>query len=238
MNKLRIKNIPETDRPYEKLEKLGPQALSTSELLAIIIKSGTTKASSLDISKMLLSKKQNGLEGLSYIEWASITELMTYPGIGKVKAIELKACIEIAKRYSIQEKKTEKIVTPLNVYNLLKYEMQDLEVEEIKVVILNTKAFVKSVVTVSKGALNSTCITMKELLVEPIKQMASAIIIVHNHPSGDTTPSKADISLTEKVILSSISFDIEVKDHVIIGKTGYTSIRELNPEIFIKGRKI
>lgn len=238
MNKLRIKNIPEADRPYEKLEKIGAQALSTSELLAIIIKTGTKKESSLDIAKILLSKKKNGLKGIEYIEWASISELMTYSGIGRVKAIELKACIEIAKRYSIKEEKTVKIISPKNVYDLLSYEMQNLEVEEIKIVILNTKAYVKSVVTISKGALNSTCITMKEILIEPIKQMAAAIILVHNHPSGDTNPSKADIILTEKVISSSIPFDIEIKDHVIIGKTGYTSIRELHPEIFIKGRKI
>lgn len=233
-----MKNIPLEDRPYEKLEKKGAKSLSTSELLAIIIKSGTKDMSSVDVSKMLLSKKQNGKRELEYIEGASLSELMTYPGIGKVKAIQLKACIELAKRYNNIEKKTFKITSPIDIYNMLRYEMQDLEVEEVRVVILNTKAIVKSVVTVSKGAINSSGITLRELLSEPIKQMASAIILVHNHPSGNTTPSKTDIRLTEKIISNINLFDIELRDHIVIGNSGYTSIRELHPEMFLKGRLI
>lgn len=233
-----MKTIPLEDRPYEKLEKKGAKSLSTSELLAIIIKSGTKDISSVDVSKMLLSKKQNGKTGLEYIDGASLTELMMYPGIGRIKAIQLKACIELAKRYNNIEKRIYKITSPLNVYDLLKYDMQYLEVEEVRVIILNTKAVVKSVVTVSKGALNSSSITLRELLAEPIKQMASAIILVHNHPSGDTTPSKADIKLTERIISSTNLFDIELRDHIIIGNKGYTSIREIHPEIFLKGRLI
>lgn len=238
MNKLKIKNIPELDRPYEKMEKYGAKVLSDSELLAIIIQSGTCKINSIEIAKMLLSQNTNGLKGFEYIAKASIQELTTYPGIGKTKAIQIKACIEIAKRYKEIEYNLNKIKSPQDVYNLLKYEMRDLEVEEIKVIILNSKAMIKSITVVSRGALNSSCITMKEILSEPIKQMAASIIIVHNHPSGDTTPSRADVTFTRNVVENARLFDIEVMDHIVIGKDNYTSIKEMYSDIFLKGRLI
>lgn len=238
MNKLKIKNIPELDRPYEKMEKYGAKILSDSELLAIIIQSGTSKINSIEIAKMLLSQNTNGLKGFEYIAKSSIQELTTYPGIGKTKAIQIKACIEIAKRYKEIEYNLNKIKSPQDVYNLLKYEMRDLEVEEIKVIILNSKAIIKSITVVSKGALNSSCITMKEILSEPIKQMAASIIIVHNHPSGDTTPSRADVTFTKNVVENARLFDIEVMDHIVIGKDNYTSIKEMYSDIFLKGRLI
>jgi DNA repair protein RadC len=97
---------------------------------------------------------------------------------------------------------------------------------------------IKSITVVSKGALNSSCITMKEILSEPIKQMAASIIIVHNHPSGDTTPSRADVTFTKNVIENARLFDIEVMDHIVIGKDNYTSIKEMYSDIFLKGRLI
>lgn len=238
MQKLTIKEVPYLDRPYEKFEKHGAGILTDSELLAIIIKSGTRQINSVEVAKILLSKKENGLEGFNYLEKTSIQELMTYKGIGKVKAIQIKAALEIAKRYNQKPNKKIKITSPIDVYNLLKLDLQDLEVETIKTIILDTKSNVKSIVTISLGALNSSCLTLKEFLQEPIKQMASSIILVHNHPSGDTVPSKADIQITSKIVENVRVFDIDLKDHIIIGKTGYTSIREVNPEIFLKGRII
>lgn len=238
MNKLKIKNIPKQDRPYEKLEKYGASALSNSELLAIILKNGTNKLNSVEISKMLLAKKDNGLDGFEYLSKASIQELMTYPGIGKVKSIQIKASIEIAKRFNNIEYSLNKITSPQDVYKLVRYEMQDLEVEEVKIIILNSKSIIKSINMVSRGALNSSCITIKEILSEPIKQMAASIIIVHNHPSGDTSPSRADILFTKNVIEKARLFDIDVLDHIVIGKNNYTSIKELHAEIFLKERLI
>jgi len=238
LKKLTIKQVPEMDRPYEKFEKHGVKSLSDSELLAIIIKSGNKEENSVDVSKKLLSKKDSGLEGFDYLSKVSLQELMTYVGIGKVKAIQIKSTIEIANRVKANTKEKNKIRSPEDVYKLLMIEMQDLEVETIKTIILDTKSHVKSVVTVSIGALSSSCLTLKEFLSEPLKQMASGIILVHNHPSGDTLPSRADILLTSKVLEYSKIFDIDLKDHIIIGKNGYTSIREVNPEVFLKGRII
>lgn len=238
MKNLTIKQVPLLDRPYEKFEKNGAQALSDSELLAIIIKSGNSDLNSVELSKLLLSKNKNGLEGFEYLSKASISEIMTYKGIGKVKAIQIKAVLEISKRQQVTLKVKTKISSPQDVYKILACEMEDLETEAIKTIILDAKSKVKSIVTVSIGALSSSCLTLKEFLTEPLKQMATSIILVHNHPSGDTSPSKADLNLTTKIFEYSKVFDIELKDHIIIGKNGYTSIREISPEIFLKGRII
>lgn len=238
MNPLTIKEVPYLDRPYEKFEKHGAGLLTDSELLAIIIKSGTVQMNSVEVAKMLLSKNESGLEGFEYLEKSSIQELMSYKGIGKVKAIQIKATLEIAKRYNSKQGQKIKVRSPVDVYNLLKLELQDLEVETIKTIILDTKSYVKSIVTVSLGALNSSCLTLKEFLKEPIKQMSASIILVHNHPSGDTFPSTADLTITSKIVENARVFDIDLKDHIIIGKTGYTSIRETHPDIFLKGRII
>lgn len=240
MKKLSIKQIPFEDRPYEKFEKLGASYLTDAELLAVIIKNGTKSLNSLDLSRYILSNHENGLSGFRYLKQASLDELMKIPGIGKVKAIQLKSVLELASRINneiISEKKI-KIKSPQDVYSLLQLEMGDKQTEELKVVILDNKNQVKSVVTVSKGATNKTAISPKEVLCEPIKQLASGIILVHNHPSGDTTPSRQDVLLTRKINDYASIFEITLCDHVIIGKNGYTSIKETNSEIFLGGRMI
>ena len=119
---------------------------------------------------------------------------------------------------------------------MLSSELKELKVEIAKVVLLDAKAYVKSVITVSLGATNKSMVSPKEVFSEPIKQLASSIILVHNHPSGDTTPSRQDILLTKKIIDYASLFDITVLDHIIIGANGYTSIKETNNELFIGGR--
>ena len=131
-----------------------------------------------------------------------------------------------------------KITSPKDVYDLLKIELAAKSTEQVKVVILDNKNYVKSVATVSLGATNKTVISAKEVLSEPIKQLASGIILVHNHPSGDTTPSRQDILLTRKINDYAQIFEISLCDHVIIGKNGYTSLKETNNEIFIGGKII
>jgi len=236
--KLAIKDIPVLDRPYEKYLKYGAEVLSDSELLAILIKNGTKDINCLDLAKQLLSEKSSGLSGFNFLNRASLAELMQFNGIGKVKAIQIKALVELAKRMSKEKLVQSKILSPKDVYTMLYTEMAELEKEEIKLVILDSKNYVKSVVTVAKGSINAATVTIKELLSEPIKQLASGIILVHNHPSGDTTPSRQDILLTQKVSEYALMFDIILKDHIIIGKNGYTSLRETNDNIFIKERLI
>lgn len=234
MKNLTIKEIPELDRPYEKAKKYGINALSDSELLSIVIKTGTKDNNCLELSKQLLSKHSSGLSGFEYLENASIDELMQHSGIGQIKAIQIKAIIELAQRVSKTSDNVYKIRSPIDVYNLLNKEMSSLSKEEIRVVLLDSKNFVKSVVTVVNGSINCASVSMKELLCEPVKQLAVSIILVHNHPSGDPTPSKQDILLTEKVADYASLLDIKLNDHVIIGKNKYVSIRTENPSVFLR----
>lgn len=236
MSNLKVKDLPDTDRPYEKLLKIGAKNLTNTELLAILLKSGSKNENSIELSSKLLSKKENGLEGFYYLKEASLDELKSYNGIGQVKAIMIKALVEIASRINSENNSICKISTAKDIYELLKSQMEDLKTEETKVVLLDTKNKVKSISLISKGSINQTLLTAKEILTEPIKQMATNIILVHNHPSGDSTPSKQDINLTKRIKGYSDIFDITLLDHIIIGKNEYTSIKETNPDIFIGGK--
>lgn len=179
------------------------------------------------------------MSSFRYLDNISIEELKSFKGIGRVKAIQIKAVIEIAKRISkIPKGKVTKITCPNDVYNLLSKEMENKQVEILKVIILNNKNIVKSVVTVSIGAQSKAVVGIKEILYEPLKQMASSIIIVHNHPSGDSAPSRQDILFTERIISGMRTFDIELLDHIVIGNNEYTSIKEVNNSIFNEGRRI
>ena len=163
---------------------------------------------------------------------------MSIPGIGKIKAIQMKALVELAYRINDKLSNTQriKITCPKDVYNLLKGSLSQKQTEEVNVIILDNKNYVKSIVVVSRGATNRSVISPKEVLSEPIKQLASGIILVHNHPSGDTTPSRQDILLTRKLCDYTNLFDIALCDHVIIGRNSYTSLKETNNEIFLGGR--
>lgn len=210
--------------------------MSDSELLALIIKTGTKDNNCLELSKQLLSKHYSGLAGFEYLSNASIDELMQHNGIGKVKAVQIKAIVELAKRIANSQKYINKITTPKDVYDVVGNEMSALEKEEMRVVILDIKNVIKSIVVLAKGAINTVSVSAKEVLVEPIKQMASGIILVHNHPSGDSTPSRQDIIFTKKIFELVAPFDIDLKDHIVIGKGKYTSIREIEPKIFVGGK--
>lgn len=240
MSKLSIKQIPFQDRPYEKFERLGASFLTDAELLAIIIKNGSKSLNSLDMAKYILAYHENGLAGFKYLQQASLAELMQIPGIGKVKAIQLKAVLELAKRidYEFENEKRIKITSPQDVYKLVKTDLADRQIEQVKVIILDNKNHVKSIVNVSSGATNKSAVSTKEILSEPIKQLATGIILVHNHPSADTTPSRQDILLTRKILDYAKIFEIDLYDHVIVGKNGYTSLKETNSEIFLGGRII
>ena len=240
MNKLNIKQIPLQDRPYEKFERFGASYLTDAELLAIIIKNGSKLLNSLDMAKYILSNHNNGLTGFKYLKEVSLAELMQIKGIGKVKAIQLKTVIELAKRINnkFEKEKRIKITSPQDVFKLLKSTLGDKQTEQVQVVILDNKNYVKSVVHISSGATNKSTVSAKEILSEPIKQLASGIILVHNHPSGDTTPSRQDILLTRKICDYAKMFEIDLCDHVIIGKNSYTSLKETNSEIFLGGKII
>lgn len=236
MKNLNIKKVPMFDRPYEKFEKYGAESLSDSELLAIIIKTGTKDKNCVEIAKDIMSKKVNGLEGFEYLYGCSTEELKSFCGIGRVKVIQIKAVLEIAKRIKYHTKDIKKIISPKDVYNLVRLELEDSKVEIMKVISLNNRNEIKTVNTISIGGVTKVGVGIKEVLSEPIKQMATSIVLVHNHPSGDSSPSKADIDITTKINDYASIFDIKVVDHIIIGRGRYTSIKETNPNLLERSR--
>lgn len=221
-----IKELPESERPYEKLQIYGAKKLSNAELLSIIIKTGSKEETSVELACKILSlngcKNENNLrEVLNH----SIEEFMQIKGIGKVKATQLVALGELAKRMSkpIDILKL-KITSPKDVYNLLADEMKYEKKEIVKLIILNIKNNVVKIIDLATGGTNFAYIQPKDILLEAIKISAPKIILVHNHPSGDPTPSNQDILITNKIEDCSKLFGIQLVDHIVIGSLGYESI--------------
>ena len=223
---LKIKELPIFERPYEKLEIYGPEVLSNAELLAIIIKSGTKNENSVSIAQKVL-KLNNSInkDDLRFLCDISIEEFIQIKGIGKVKAIQLKAIGELAKRISkpINREKI-KIKNTKDVAELLMPELRYEKREIAKVIILNNKNIVLKIMNISFGGTNFASIAPKEVLAEAVKMQAPKIILVHNHPSGDPKPSKEDFRITDRIYECADIMGIELLDHVVIGDGTYESI--------------
>lgn len=223
--------MPLDDRPYEKLELIGENNLTNSELLAIIIKTGTKKYNCLEIAQNILNTKDNisKISDLEYLTNLSLEELKLFEGIGRVKAIQIKAMLELSKRIaSMYATEKKKITSPKDVFDLLQKEFIGKKQEVLKTIILNKKNTVISVITNAIGNNDNISIGIKEILSEPIKQMANSIILVHNHPSGNLKPSNADILFTQKINENAKIFDITLLDHIIISNKGYISLKQIN----------
>lgn len=221
---LKLNKLPISERPYEKLEIYGEKALSNSELLAIIIKTGTKEETAVQVAQKILSIN-NENDSLRFLGQISIEELTKIKGIGRVKAIQLKAVFEIAKRIS-RPINTEKIVikTPKDVADLLMEELKYEKREILKAIILNTKNVVQKIVDIASGGISSINVEPKDILKEAIKMEMPKIIIVHNHPSGDITPSMADIEITRRIHESAKLLGIQMLDHIIIGDGTFKSL--------------
>jgi len=226
MNKvdhLTIKHLPREERPRERLIKYGADALSTAELLAIMINTGTATETAVEVATRLLAS----FGDYRHLCEASIEELGKTKGIGLAKAAKIKAAIELGQRICKAGTDNKvRINSPEDVVNLLAPEMRYLSKEHFKAVLLNTKNYVISVETVSVGSLDSSLVHPRELFKEAIKRSSAGIILVHNHPSGDPTPSTEDIKVTQKMCNAGKILGIEVLDHVIIGDNRYSSLRE------------
>ena len=222
---IKMKELPISERPYEKLEMYGSNSLSNAELLAIIIKTGTREESSVTIAQKILKLNKEQKDNLKFLQNISINELTKIKGIGKIKAIQLKAVAELNKRMSrpILDNKV-KITCPQDVANLLIDELKNEKREIVKVLILNTKNIVDKILDVSYGTANLAIVTQKDVLAEAVKMEAPKIILVHNHPSGDPMPSKADMEFTDRLIAASKLLGVELLDHIVIGHDSYESI--------------
>ena len=220
-----IKQLPEPERPYEKLELYGEKTLSNAELLAIIIKTGTKEETSVQVAQKILNLNDTQTQGLEFLQDISIEEFMQIKGIGKVKAIQLKAICELAIRmFKASNYKKIMIRTPNDIAKTLMHEMSFLKSEVCKIIILNNKNEILKIKDIAEGGTNFINISIKDILSEPIKMKAPKIVLVHNHPSGHSTPSKADIDYTKKLYNTAKMFDIELIDHIVIGNQNYTSI--------------
>ena len=221
---LNVKELPEYERPYEKLEMYGEESLSNSELLAIIIESGTKKETSIQLAYRILSLGSDfkGNE-LRHIQSLSLEELKKIKGIGRVKAIRIKATFELAKRLS-RPVKSEKIVkSSKDVAELFIEELRYEKKEKVKLVILNNKNKILRIKEISLGGANYAVVEPKDILAEPIKMGATKIILVHNHPSGNPTPSVQDFEVTKRIKMCAKMFEIDLIDHLVIGDGIYMS---------------
>ena len=224
--RLKMKELPISERPYEKLELYGPDVLSNAELLAIIIKSGTKNENSISIAQRVLQLNNSiDKEDLRFLCDVSIEEFTKINGIGKVKAIQLKAIGELTKRISKPiNRKNIKIKNTKDVAELLMQELRYEKREIAKVIILNNKNIVLRIIDVSFGGTNFASIAPKEVLAEAVKMQSPKIILVHNHPSGDPKPSKEDFRVTDRIYECADIMGIELLDHVVIGDGTYESI--------------
>ena len=223
---IKMKELPISERPYEKLETYGAERLTNSELLAIIIKTGTKEDTAVGLAQKIL-KLNDGTnkEDLSFLQDVSITDFMKIKGIGKVKAIQLLAVCELAKRMNKPiNKQYIKINNSKDVAKLLMNELRYEKREKAKLILLNSKNIILKIKDISYGGTNFAMIEPKEILNEAIKMDAPKMILVHNHPSGDTTPSKADFNITDKIYEASELLGIQFLDHIIIGNNRFESV--------------
>jgi len=222
---LKIKEMPVFERPYEKLEKYGADSLSDAELLGIIIKSGVKGENSVQVAQRIINQNKDE-KGFYFLERMSIEELKNIKGIGKVKAIQLKAVFELTKRINNTNTNKIKITTPESAYNelsrYLKYEAE----ENFRILLCDIKCNLIVNKLIAKGELNTVSIEPREIFRPAISYSAANMILAHNHPSGDYTPSREDIEFTKKMAEVGKGLGIAVVDHIIVGDSGYCSIRE------------
>lgn len=219
----KIMDLPQNERPREKLLRYGAETLSNNELLAIILRTGSKQENIINLCGRIISEC-GGLNGLLNSSAEEFTKLR---GIGNAKATQLLALTEISKRLKgFKSGEEYKITSPKDIAQYLMEEMRYLKKEYLKLIMLNTKNVIISIKDISIGNLNSSIVHPREVFYEAIKKCSASVVICHNHPSGDPTPSKEDISITARLKECGKLLGIEVLDHIIIGNGTYVSLKE------------
>jgi DNA repair protein RadC len=219
----RISDLAETDRPRERLEKLGAQALSDPELLAILLRVGIPGENAVQVGQRLLAE----FHGLPGIHRASFEELCNQRGIGPAKAAQLKAAVELGRRLKeVSPDDRTAIHGPIDAGALVQYEMSALEQEELWVMLLDTRNHLIHIDKLYRGSLNSSMVRVGEVFKGAIRRNSASVLVLHNHPSGDPTPSPDDIALTRAIVSAGKLLDIEVLDHLVVGGGRYISLKE------------
>src|SRR6266542_2806718 len=218
-----MKDLPPEERPRERLAKHGPEALSTPELLAILLRTGPARESALDVAEGIVAQT-GGLRGLANV---TIEQLSQIRGVGVVKAIEIRAAVELGKRISAFTQEARPVIrSPADVSQLVMSELRHESREHFKVLLLDTRNQVMRVNTVSVGSLTESIVHPREVFREAIRHSCAALIAVHNHPSGDPTPSQEDIEVTRRLDEAGRMLGIDLLDHVILGDGRYVSLKE------------
>ena len=218
-----IRDIPDSERPRERLKRYGAGALSTSELLAILLRGGVQGENVVNLATRLLARHR-GLGGLAR---ASFGELMETRGIGPAKVTQIKAAFELGRRLLVESpEERPQIRSPADAANLVMLEMSLLEQEQLRLLLMDTKNRVLEMPTVYVGNLNTSLIRVGELFRHALRANCAGIIVVHNHPSGDPTPSPEDVHVTERIVQAGELLDVDVLDHLIIGNQRFVSLKE------------
>ena len=221
-----IKDLPISERPREKLYSYGVESLSNAELLAIIIRTGHKEDTAIDVAQRIISMDNRGL---SHVVDVTLEELTKIKGIGKCKAAQILATIEIGKRLNRWGAHDKiRINSPLVLVNLLMDEMRFLNKEHFRIAILDTKNQIIAIENISIGTLNASIVHPRDVFNIAIKRNANSIILIHNHPSGDPQPSNEDINITHRLVEVGNLVGIKVLDHIIIGDNRYISFKEKN----------
>ncbi|HZG58026.1 RadC family protein [Paenibacillus sp.] len=218
-----LREVPEDERPRERMLRAGASGMSNAELLAVILRTGTRNESAVTLSQRLLLQA-GGLRGLAD---RSAEQLCEQRGIGTAKALQLLAALELGRRMARAELEASPIIrSPEDVSTLVMEDLRYLQQEHFVALFLNTKNRVVGRETLSVGSLNAAIVHPRELFRAAVKRSAASIICVHNHPSGDPTPSAEDIQLTHRLVEAGHIIGIEVLDHVVIGDRRYASLKE------------
>ena len=218
-----IHDMPTDERPRERLRTYGPQSLSNAELLAIILRTGTARDNVLELAGTVLAK-YGGLGGLVRTEFS---ELCSEYGLGEAKTAQLKAALEIGKRLTLSEfDEKYQIKSPKDAAMLVMVEMMYLDHEQIRVLVLDTKNQVVENVSRYRGTVNSSVLRAAEIYRPAVIRNCPAVLVCHNHPSGDPTPSQDDLAITEQLVQAGKHLDIELVDHLIIGNQKYISLKD------------
>ncbi|MEG0250110.1 MAG: DNA repair protein RadC [Peptostreptococcus sp.] len=223
MTSIKIKDLLDEEKPREKMISKGVKYLSNAELLAILIRTGSKEKDAVALSSEIINKSVDGIRGLQKL---TIEELCMLEGIGPSKATIIKAALELGNRVDKYIPERYKIKNPWDVYIYYMGEMRYLQKEIFKVILLNTKNEIICDIDVSVGSLNSSIVHPREVFVEAIKRSANSVILMHNHPSGNPSPSEEDKKISKRLICSGNIIGIDVLDHIIIGDGIYYSLKE------------
>jgi DNA repair protein RadC len=220
--KVRIHDLPEEERPRERLVRSGPESLSNAELLAIILRTGSREENVVSMSSRILSEYS-----IKQLSLANVKRLTQIHGIGEAKATQIAAVFELARRLEtfIEEPK-RKVCSPKDVYTLMYPKMREQKKERFITLYLDTKNQILKEETVSIGSLNASIVHPREVFKSALLESSASVIMIHNHPSGDPSPSREDILVTEKLVEGGKLLGIDVLDHIIIGDGKYVSLKD------------